>query len=270
MKRAERLNTILDLLAQRGAVSVEELMSDLEISPATARRDLDSLAHKRLLVRTRGGAQATSVAYDLPVRYSKDPRADAKAAIARLASGLIAEGDVVGLCGGTTSTALAGVLATRDDFATRAGAPALTVVTNAINIAAQLAVRPNFKIMVTGGVLSPRSYELVGTFADVVVQGVSIDKTFLGVNGIEPGRGPTIADESEAVINAALASRAREAYVVADASKIGERAFASIPIEFRRLITDETITDAQVTMLEADGVEVLVASLEESGLQPAG
>lgn len=270
MKRAERLNTILDLLAQRGSISVEELMEGLAISPATARRDLDSLAHKRLLVRTHGGAQATSVAYDLPARYSRDPRADAKAAIARLASSLVVERDVVGLCGGTTSTALASALATRDDFTTRAGSPALTIVTNAINIAAQLAVRPNFKIMVTGGVLSPRSYELAGTFADAVVQGVSIDKTFLGVNGIEPGRGPTISDESEAVVNAALASRAREAYVVADASKIGARAFASIPIEFRRLITDDSITDAQVSLLEADGVEVLVAPVEPQSFEAVG
>lgn len=269
MTRPERLAAILDLLAARGSVSVEELVEDLGISPATARRDLDSLAQQRLLSRTRGGATASSVAYDLPVKYHRADFADRKLAIAQAASALIDEGDVVGLCGGTTSTALAGVLATRDDLNKPSHSPTLTIVTNAINIAAQLAVRPNFKIMVTGGVLNPRSYELVGPFTDVVLQKVTIDKAFIGVNGIDLITGPTIIDEGEAAVNTFFASRAREAYVVADASKIGRRAFAAMTdFDFRRLITDSSIRDDQLAALRSLGIEVTVApSIDPEGAE---
>lgn len=260
MTRAERLAAILDLLASRGSLGVEELVDELGISPATARRDLDSLAQQRLLTRTRGGATASAVAYDLPVKYHRDGFAGRKVAIAHAASALIREGDVVGLCGGTTSTALAGVLATREDLNRPSHGPTLTIVTNAINIAAQLAVRPNFKIMVTGGILNPRSYELVGPFTDAVLQKVAIDKAFIGVNGIDPVAGPTIADEGEAAVNTFIASRAHEAYVVADASKIGRRAFATMAdFDFRRLITDSSATAEQLASLRAAGVEVTVA-----------
>ena len=68
MNRAERLNAVLDLLADRGRVEVDDLVEKLEVSPATARRDLDTLAEQQLLTRTRGGAVAQAVAYDLPLR----------------------------------------------------------------------------------------------------------------------------------------------------------------------------------------------------------
>ena len=75
MKRAARLNAILDLLAEDGEVNVDELVERFGASAATTRRDLDSLAEQRLLTRTHGGAVAHSVAYELPIRYKSHQRA---------------------------------------------------------------------------------------------------------------------------------------------------------------------------------------------------
>lgn len=257
-RRTERFTAILDLLAGRGSVEVEELVAALAVSPATVRRDLDALAGQRLLTRTRGGATRSGVAYELPTKYGRDKYGPAKASIAQLAADLIAPGEVIGLCGGTTSTALASVLATRE-FIGAPGVPGLTVVTNAINIAAQLAVRPHLKVMVTGGVLNPRSYELAGPFAEHALANITIDKAFVGVNGIDPEFGPTIDDENEAAVNTMFARRARETYLIADSSKIGLRAFATMEgFDFTRLITDDGVTPAQVKALEDAGVTVLV------------
>ncbi|MBT2530697.1 DeoR/GlpR transcriptional regulator [Arthrobacter sp. ISL-48] len=260
MTRTDRLTAILDLLAKTGQVEVEEIVGSLGVSPATARRDLDSLAKRRLLTRTRGGATTGALAYDLPGRYNRDDHGQAKEDIARAASELIAPGSVIGLCGGTTSTALAQILATREDLNSPSNQPTLTVVTNAINIAAQLAVRPNIKVMVTGGILNPRSYELVGPYTDIIMQKVVLDIAFIGVNGIDPEVGPTNTGEGEASVNALLASRARVSYVLADSSKVGVRAFATMDgYEFTRLITDAGISAKDKAAFEASGTEVIVA-----------
>ncbi|WP_028281545.1 DeoR/GlpR family DNA-binding transcription regulator [Arthrobacter sp. H5] len=260
MKRGERLNAILDLLSESNQVDVDDIVSKLSVSPATARRDLDSLASQRLLTRTRGGATIESVAYDLPVRYNRDNHAEQKRAIAYAASELIPKGSVIGLCGGTTSTAIASALSMRRDLMEPSNKPTLTVVTNAINIAAQLAVRPNIKIMVTGGIVNPRSYELVGPYTDVILQRVALDFAFIGVNGLDAVVGPTVNDEGEAAVNALVARRASKAYIVADSSKIGERSFATMTgYVFSNLITDSGITPEEVQAFEEHGTRVIVA-----------
>ena len=76
--RYERLSTLLDLLGQRGKVDVDDLAEELDVSAATIRRDLDHLADQQLLTRTRGGAVANNVAYDLPLRYKTARHASEK------------------------------------------------------------------------------------------------------------------------------------------------------------------------------------------------
>jgi len=263
MGRVDRLAAILDILAEDGQVEVDELVRRLAISPATARRDLDTLAEQQLLSRTRGGAVAQTIAYDLPLRYKDRQFADQKLAIAQTASALVPRGAVVGLCGGTTATAIATVLMSRPDIMEAAPQPNLTVVTNALNIATQLSMRPQIKTVVTGGIVNTRSYELVGGYAESVLDRVTLDLAFIGANGIDPVRGPTSFDDREASVNALMASRAAKAIVVADSSKIDKTAFATIgrPGLFSTLITDEGITADQHARFTERGYDVIVAAL---------
>jgi DeoR family transcriptional regulator of aga operon len=262
MNRAERLTAVLDLLAETGHLDVEDIITKLHVSAATARRDLDTLAEQQLLTRTRGGATGQTVAYDLPIRYKKEQHAPQKLQIAHAASALVTRGAVIGLCGGTTSTSIAAVLCARADIMEASPQSSLTVVTNAINIAAQLAMRPQIKTVVTGGVVHPRSYELVGPYSDVVLSKITLDLAFIGVNGIDPVMGATVHDEQEAAVNSLMASRASRAVVVADSSKIGVIAFATIGGSklFGTLITDAGITAEQVTAFNDNGISVIVAS----------
>lgn len=261
MNRAERLNAVLDLLAETGQIDVEDIVAKLDVSAATARRDLDALASQQLLTRTRGGAVGQSVAYDLPIRYKREQHAPEKLRIAHAASALVPRGSVVGLCGGTTSTAVASVLGSRPDLMEPSPHPNLTVVTNAINIAAQLVMRPQIKTVVTGGVVHARSYELVGPYSDVVLEKITMDIAFIGVNGIDPVVGATVHDEGEASVNSLMARRATRAVVVADSSKIGRTAFATLggPALLTTLITDDGISAEQRAAFTERGVEVIVA-----------
>ena len=112
---------------QPGSVSVAELARRLDVSETTVRRDLELLEEQRLLARTHGGAVTRGVAYELPLSYRGLQHADEKRRIAVAAGALVRDGLAVGLTGGTTTTAVARVLAERERLTwsrTRSTSPA--------------------------------------------------------------------------------------------------------------------------------------------------
>jgi DeoR family transcriptional regulator of aga operon len=264
-KKDQRWSALLEMLAGAGRVEVDAAAAALDVSTATVRRDLDELADRQMLVRTRGGAVAHGVSYQLPLRYKSARNAPEKQRIARAVAGLVAAGEVVGLNGGTTTTEVARALALRHceaptpgDPVAPAGAPALTVVTNALNIAGELAVRPQIKIVATGGVARPQSYELVGPLTVGVLDEVVLDVTVLGVDGLDPARGLLAHQEEEALVSRLLAARAQRVVVAADATKAGRRAFARIcPLEqVDVLVTDRSLDADARKRIEEAGVTV--------------
>ncbi|SDY57300.1 transcriptional regulator, DeoR family [Saccharopolyspora shandongensis] len=260
MNRHERLSKLLDIVGRRERADVEELAAELDVSAATIRRDLDHLADQQLLARTRGGAVATNVAYDLPLRHKAARHAPEKQRISAAAARLVQPGMVIGLNGGTTTTEVARSLATRPDLSER-GDPGLTVVTNALNIANELVVRPHIKIVVTGGVARQQSFELTGPLATHILQEITLDLLFLGVDAIDSELGAYAHHEGEASINRLMASRAARVVVVADSSKLGRRAFAQICTgdAIDTLITNSGVDDEVRQAFDAAGTRVLVA-----------
>ncbi|MFE2579815.1 DeoR/GlpR family DNA-binding transcription regulator [Streptomyces sp. NPDC059378] len=257
MSRDARWKALLELLVERGRLDVEEAAADLAVSSATIRRDFDQLAEQQMLVRTRGGALVHGVSYELPLRYKTARHAPEKQRVAKAVAELIAPGEAVGLTGGTTTTEVARALAVRGDLAT--GSPALTVVTNALNIANELAVRPQFKIVVTGGVARAQSYELVGPLADGVLGQITLDVTVLGVVSFDVAHGAAAHDEAEAAVNRLLCERAERVIVAADSSKLGRRAFARICAagSVDTLVTDTAADADAVRRFEEAGIRVL-------------
>jgi DeoR family transcriptional regulator, aga operon transcriptional repressor len=261
MTRYRRWNELLELLAAEGQLQVEEAAKALGVSEATVRRDLDELARQQMLTRIRGGAVAQGVTYDLPLRYKTERHPSEKQRIAAVAAGLVRPGQVAGLNGGTTTTEVARALATRSDLNSPVPPPALTVVTNALNIATELAVRQHIKIVATGGVARPQSYELTGPLATGVLEQVALDIAILGVDGIDAAAGATAHQEGEASINRLMARQAAKVVIAADSSKVGRRAFARICTarEIDVLVTDTGIAAEDAARLEDAGVDVVTA-----------
>ncbi|KAB1988965.1 DeoR/GlpR family DNA-binding transcription regulator [Streptomyces triticiradicis] len=257
MSRDARWKALLELLVEQGRLDVEEAAARLGVSAATIRRDFDQLAEQQMLVRTRGGAVVHGVSYELPLRYKTARRASEKQRVAKAVADLIAPGEAVGLTGGTTTTEVARALAVRPDLTS--GSPALTVVTNALNIANELAVRPQFKIVVTGGVARPQSYELVGPLADGVLGQITLDVAVLGVVAFDAGHGAAAHDEAEAAVNRLLCERAERVIVAADSSKLGQRAFARICSagSVDVLVTDTAAGPETIGRFEEAGIEVM-------------
>jgi DeoR/GlpR family transcriptional regulator of sugar metabolism len=261
VSRYRRWNELLELLAAKGEMQVEDAAKALGVSAATVRRDFDELASQQMLTRIRGGAITQGVTYDLPLRYKSEKHPSEKQRIAAVAAAMVRPGQVAGLNGGTTTTEVARALAIRPDLSSDTPAPAVTVVTNALNIATELAVRQHIKIVTTGGVARPQSYELTGPLATGVLEQVALDLAILGVDGIDAVAGATAHHEGEASINQLMARQASRVVIVADSSKAGRRAFARICTarEIDALVTDAGIADEDVTSLQDAGVDVIIA-----------
>ncbi|MGP3967512.1 DeoR/GlpR family DNA-binding transcription regulator [Streptomyces sp. 6N223] len=257
MSRDARWQALLELLAEQGRLEVDAAATALGVSAATIRRDFDQLAEQQMLVRTRGGAVVHGVSYELPLRYKTARRASEKQRIAKAVADLIAPGEAVGLTGGTTTTEVARALAVRADLA--GGSRALTIVTNALNIANELAVRPQFKIVVTGGVARSQSYELTGPFAGGVLDQITMDVAVLGVGAFDVEHGTTTQDEDEAGINRLLCERAERVVVAADSTKLGRRTFARICATERvdTLVTDVAVAEETAARFTEAGVSVV-------------
>jgi DeoR family transcriptional regulator of aga operon len=251
MRQDDRLGLILDRLASHETVGVADLASELDVSAATIRRDLVLLEEQQLLTRTHGGARANGLLYELPMRYRGGRRQDEKLRIAQAVARLVTDDDKsVALSGGTTTTEVARVLAQR---------VGLKVVTNAVNIASELSVRPQIGLVVCGGSVRPESYELVGPIADAALAGISVDVTVLGADGVSVAGGVTTHDEVEAATNGAMARCAQRLIIAADGSKVGRRAFARIVdmTAVTQLVTDSGADERELEAIAELGVRVV-------------
>jgi DeoR family transcriptional regulator of aga operon len=258
MRREDRLGIILQQLNESGSVGVDELAQQLQLSQASVRRDLHLLEQQQLLTRTHGGAVASGVLYELPMRYRGGQRYDAKRAIALWAARLIsADVRSVGINGGSTTTEVARALAARQG---------LRVVTSALNIASELAVRSNIELVVCGGSARSESYELVGPLAELTLSNVNVDVAIVGVDGVSVTAGFTTHHEVEAHTNRALLRAAERVIVVADSSKIGKRGFAKISeiASAADVVTDSDARPEDVEAIERMGPTVHVVDVPAS------
>ena len=248
MHRMERLSAILDQVGQHGRVDVAELAAGLAVSGATVRRDLQSLSRDQLLVRTHGGALSNAVGDEVPTRIKAALRLPEKRRIGCAAADLVADGAVVGMTGGTTALELARALARRRG---------ITIVTNAINIANELAGHAGLRLVVIGGIVR-HSFELVGPAAEAMLANYHLDIAFIGVDGLTPEDGCTTYDEMEAQTDLAFLRRSRRNVVITDSSKIGRTTFARISLlsGVSDVVTDRGAEAGQVEAMRTLGLRV--------------
>ena len=248
----ERRQHVLATIQAEGRALVSELSDTLGISRITIRKDLDHLEAKGLVQRTHGGALApqSGALLDLPFKEKEHQQFKEKQRIAEAAVKLVKDGQCVLLDSGTTTTAIAHALR---------GLSQLTIVTNAVNIAAEL-TNTDFEVVLIGGTLRKNSFSLVGPLAEDVLREIHADILFLGVDGFDPHIGVTTPNILESRVNRAMVKAARKVVAVCDSTKFSRRSLALIvpPSGIHILITDTQISEEDAEALHAAGIETIL------------
>lgn len=251
----ERKRMIVEYVRQQGRASVQELAQLLQVSDSTIRRDLKDLEEEQQLQRTHGGAVPLFQADDDPepsFLEKEDRFRQQKQAIAETAYSLIREGDTVLLDSGTTTYYLAKLLH---------GIKKLTVVTNSIVVARELANDRSIEIILTGGTLRPETQAMVGPFAERNIGMIHADKLFLATNGFDAESGLTTPNMIEASVKSKMIRSARQVILLADHSKYGRVSFVRFGelFDVNCIVTDSGISSAAVADIEAADIELIIA-----------
>jgi DeoR family fructose operon transcriptional repressor len=211
MKVTNRREAMLKAVLS-GMNDVGALCEHFGMSEATVRRDLRALADDRLIVRTYGGA-AASVGIHEP-EESLDLRRESfreqKDAIAQAAVSHVQDGDTLFRDGGTTTAAMARLLAGRRD---------IRVVTNNLLAIGQLAAS-EVPVTLIGGDLRPSSMSTLGPLAQIALNRLSVDKAFLGADGVVAGRGLCEATAEQAYLKECIIRQAANVFVLVTSHKL--------------------------------------------------
>src|SRR5712671_7429731 len=249
----QRRRNVLDLVDQEGQITVTDLVKRFSISAVTVCSDLDALASIGSGVRSHGGAvRRLEATQDYPLRTKETLHRDEKIRIGRAAAELVQPGETIILDSGTTTAEVARHLK-------RMKNQSLTVITNALNIAVELADTPGITLIMIGGLMRPISCSFVGPQAEAMMNEFHADRLFLAVDGFDLENGLSTPDVLEAQLNNVMIRSAKEVNVVTDFSKLGGRSVSKIgPYErVRRLITDSRATPEFIEELRRKGIDVI-------------
>ena len=248
MLKEERQQAIIELLHRNGKVLAADLMTRLNVSEDTIRRDLNDLTAAGMLQRVHGGAlpRALSLPYDQRVRETDA----SKRAMAEAAARLIHPGQVVLMDSGSSVLAVVAHLPT---------SLRCTVVTNSLPVAAALIHHPEIEVHVLGGRLNKDAQAMVGVPVVEALRQFRPDLCLLGVCGLHPEVGISILDVEEAYVKRTMIEQAAEVVAMVGAAKLGTAApYVIGPIgALTYLVTDGSIEQQVLAPYQEQGVLVV-------------
>jgi len=255
----KRRQEILQRVQHLGYVSARELAEEYAVDTSTVRRDLDALARLGLVVRNHGGASLPSEpagASDAQLAA----RVPQKQAIAQAVARMIGDGRSLLLDSGSTTLEVTRALR---------GHRAMTVVTNDLRIAAELAGDDEVRLIVLGGEALPHAYTLMSERAADLIGGYQVDVAVLGADAVDP-RGITHMNSFEAPMKRAMIRAAAQVLVVADSSKFGQSALVRVAglEEVTRVVTDDGLPEAVAASYPVEVVRVPMPGAGPPSLLP--
>jgi len=252
----ERQQHIARSVEEHGRVRVTDLAERFDVSEVTIRKDLRVLETEGRVVRAHGGALAPSRsqperAFEVRERLERIE----KERIGAAAAALVIDGESIALDASTTALAMARHLKARGRWVH------LTVITNGLRIASELAGYRGITVAMPGGFVRSEAMSVVGPLGSGLLEQVNIQKAFMGGAGYTVETGLSDATDEEAQIKRLIVAAATEVVALIDHTKWGRAAFATFcPTEsLTTVVTDEEAPVGIANQLRQRGVVVLVA-----------
>lgn len=253
----KRYAQILTLLESDGIVKTSDLRKRIGVSFETIRRDLEHLEAVGRLRRTHGGAVATdSTGADEGTSYLSFHQRERqnvaqKTEVAQLAAQFIVEGQSLALDSGTTSRRLAEIIKTRFNH--------LTVVTNSLYVANELADAKGFTVILTGGVLQADEFSLTSDMATLIFSKLNINTFFLTTCGVSVECGVTYQRTDEIQVQNKMLETSGKTILITDSSKLGTNSLYTMCSldKISLIITDSSVTQEQIDMFERVNIPVI-------------
>jgi DeoR/GlpR family transcriptional regulator of sugar metabolism len=257
----ERQEHIARIVEEHGRARVTELAAQFGVSGVTIRKDLVVLEAEHRLVRTHGGALAIDRSRpELSWEIRERLQTDQKQWIGATAAELVHDGESIVMDASTTALSVARHLKAR------VGWSQLTVVTNGLRIASELAGHPGITVLMLGGRVRWEALSLVGQLGDGLFSRINVQKAFLGAAGFTVESGLSDATDEEAQIKRSMVAAAREVIAIVDHTKWQRTAFATFcPTDkIDVVLTDDAAPAAMVRELTDRGVDVRLASADQA------
>src|SRR6202046_1192473 len=252
MMAEERRTQILQIVRSTGRVRVNGLARRFNTSAVTIRSDLNELHQRGLVLRSHGGAVLPeTILRESPVHERLKTHSDEKRRIGAMAATLIDNGDTIILDSGTTTLEIA------RQIKKKAG---LQVITNGVNIAAELVDARDVQVFIVGGTVRGESASISGHFAEQMLEQFSADKLFLSGAGCDLDFGVSGANLEETMVNRAMIRIAREIILVADSSKFSKRSMSRIALfsQIDTVISDTSLEEEVQEKLRAIGCNLIL------------
>lgn len=249
----ERQEHIARIVEEHGRARVSDLAGQFHVSAVTIRKDLVVLESEHRLVRTHGGAIAvTRSRPELSFEIRERLQTDEKLRIGAAAAALVHDGESIVMDASTTALSVARQLKSRGGWSQ------LTVITNGLRLASELAGQPGIIVLMLGGRVRWEALSVVGQLGDGLFSRINVQKAFLGAAGFTLESGLADATDEEAQIKRSMVGAAREVIGIVDHTKWERAAFATFcPTDRISLVlTDDGAPDAMVGALVSRGVQV--------------
>lgn len=254
----QRQRAITDILLDAGErIAVGDIAARLQVATETIRRDLDVLERRGALRRVRGGAELIgTVPFEQALAARHADQFAEKRAIAEAVLDDLPDDGVVVLDSGSLTSVIA------DRFGDRP----LTVVTNNLPAAAQLAGRPQLQVITLPGMIRGLTQASVDGWTTRRLESVAADLAIVGVNGLTGDLGLTTTNPEEAAVKRAMLLAARRRLVPVVSAKLGRNSFCSFAAvaEVDKIITDARAEEDLLAELRGVGPEVQVAGSDST------
>jgi len=255
----ERQEHIIRIIEEHGRARVSDLAAQFRVSAVTIRKDLVVLETEQRILRTHGGAITIDRSRpELSFEIRERLQADEKLRIGAAAAALVHDGESIVMDASTTALSVARHLKARRDWSQ------VTVITNGLRLASELAGHPGITVLMLGGRVRWEALSVVGDLGDGLFSRINVQKAFLGAAGFTPESGLADATDEEAQIKRSMVAATREVIAIVDHTKWERAAFATFcPTDrINIVLTDQDAPAEMVRSLANRGVEVRLVGTE--------